>query len=86
MKFLFPPGTGGDRVTPVGVGPGQSGTVIVVQVDGRPVASTVHLVHERPANAIYAVCMYDGHRLAGAYKSPVVLPDSKVPDLDVLAS
>ena len=36
-KFLFPPGVGGDRVTPFGVVAGQSGTMIVLQVSGRPV-------------------------------------------------
>jgi hypothetical protein len=36
-KFLFPPGPGGDRVPPFGVVAGESGTMIVLQVSGRPV-------------------------------------------------
>ena len=36
-KFLFPPGVGGDRVPPIGVVAGESGTMLVLQVGGRPV-------------------------------------------------
>jgi hypothetical protein len=37
VKFLFPPGRGGDRVPPYGVGSGDTGNIIVVQVGGQPI-------------------------------------------------